>query len=188
MITAVAPSGVTPPTTTYELSTKSVLIEWSPPSDDGGLPTLTYQLEVEDVDGNLQIVDQNAECDTAIIPLPTANLGCRMLVSTFIDTKYRLKSRSVITARIFVSHSHGGTYSAIGGTAILITDPSGLSAPTTEFDIPTDSAVVKWDLPLDDGGLTALTYTLELQDINSNWVTVDQSTECDTVVSPLAPG
>jgi hypothetical protein len=61
----------------------------------------------------------------------------------------------------------------------MITDPSGLAAPETHFEIASRSVLITWALPSDDGGLTDLVYTLEMNDVNLNWVVVDQATECD---------
>lgn len=47
-IVLTAPSGLNNPTTTMDEVTKSVLVLWDKPSEDGGIPSLTYTLELKD--------------------------------------------------------------------------------------------------------------------------------------------
>lgn len=63
------PSGMAAPTTSFDTSTKSALILWDLPSDDGGLNAITYQLEIKTSSLSWEIVDQTNECDTSIAPL-----------------------------------------------------------------------------------------------------------------------
>lgn len=54
--------------------------------------------------------------------------------------------------------------------------PTGLSAPTTLQSVNT--IIVDWSPPSDNGGLTITGYTIQVRDSSSNWITVDQATEC----------
>ena len=51
--------------------------------------------------------------------------------------------------------------------------PSGLANPTTSFDAASDIVMILWTPPTDDGGISSLTYTLDIMDVDGSWISVN---------------
>ena len=82
-----------------------------------------------------------------------------------------------------------GTATSTDSTPLsLQTPPSGLDPPTTAYDVATNSVLILWNPPADNGGFSQLTYILQVQDADGLFVTVNQPVECDTTIAPLPDG
>lgn len=127
---AIPPSGLSPPSTTlnyvsYTLEDDIVIIDWNPPSDDGGL-TVTYSVEILTRSGTWLLTNMNTECNelTQITPYHLPLIAgdsvtrCTILV-TNLKSKYGLQVGDTVQARITATQPVGSVTSSAGGTAVL---------------------------------------------------------------------
>jgi hypothetical protein len=82
-------------------------------------------------------------------------------------TLYRFKYRARNVFGVSDFSSVTSIYAAVA--------PSGLSAPTTTAS--GTNVVIDWNAPSDNGGLAITSYTVQIKDSGSNWVTVTECSE-----------
>ena len=109
---AIDPSGQGPPSTTlsfmsYVDEDDIVVIDWDPPTDNGGL-TVWYSIEVRAKSGSFELMTMGNECyeqtlttnyNMPFFSLADAATRCTVLVSN-LKTKYLLEPGDTVVARI----------------------------------------------------------------------------------------
>jgi hypothetical protein len=103
------------------------LIDWDPPTDNGGLP-VTYTIDIFTKNSVWMAVNVNTECyenNVAITNYRMPHISaaemitrCSILV-TNLKAKYSFDVGDIISARITASHVVGSVTSSLGGTAVL---------------------------------------------------------------------
>lgn len=130
--TAIVPSGLAAPTTSlnynsYTEEDDTILIDWEPPTDMGGLWT-NYGIEVLSKSGTWTQVNVANECyenntlatDYRMPNVNPLELGTRCTLTVLnLKFKYLLTVGDVVSARITASQAVGSVTSDPGGTAIL---------------------------------------------------------------------
>lgn len=112
---AIAPSGLAAPTTTYNSVDSTFLIEWSDPTDTGGLTIASYTIEVKIGASTYQTVDQSTECTESAANILSLT-QCTISVATLSGSPYSLASSTAVIARITATQTVGSVTSADGGT------------------------------------------------------------------------
>ncbi|TNV75036.1 hypothetical protein FGO68_gene6423 [Halteria grandinella] len=133
---AIAPSGLADPTTTLNLLTyveedDIILIDWVPPTDDGGL-AVSYKIEVMNSVGAWLEVDQPNECSEKgtitnyFLPQATtanAVTQCSMLISK-LKSRWGLAIGNTVLARITAFQVVGSVTTTLSGAGTaVIPDP-----------------------------------------------------------------
>ena len=130
--TAIAPSGLAAPTTSliynsYTEEDDTILVDWEPPTDMGGLWT-NYGVEIQAKSGSWVQVSVATECyenntlvtDYRMLNVNPTDLGTRCLMSVInLKSKYLLTVGDAVVARITASQAVGSVTSDAGGIATL---------------------------------------------------------------------
>lgn len=111
---AIAPSGLSDPTTTYNSADSTVVIDWTPPSDNGGL-AVSYTIQVKDGSNNWVTVTQSSQCAETSSDILSLT-QCTITVSTLSST-YSLSTGSYVVAKITATNSIGSVTSGSAGLA-----------------------------------------------------------------------
>ncbi len=114
---AIAPSGLAEPSTTYNSGDSTVLINWSEPSDDGGLSITSYTIQVKDSTSSWVTVDQSTECSESAGTI-LSSTQCTIAVSTLMGSSYSLESDDYVVARVTATQAVGSVTSTESTTTV----------------------------------------------------------------------
>ena len=127
------------------MTTKSqVSFSWSAPTSNGGSVVRDYSIEID---------DNNDSSFTLVASGVTQTSYVQTGVTAGASYSFRLRTRNAVG---FSSYSTVFTIEAA-------TVPSQPSAPTTTLSGDLANVVVAWTLPSDLGGLSILSYKLEIK-------------------------
>ena len=118
IVAATIPSTLAAPTTSYDGATDTVTIDWTTPTDEGGLTITGYVLQIQHADNTWS--QETANCDGVNNATVKSNTACTIPASVLRASPFYLASSASVTAKVVASNSLGSsTESSTGNGATM---------------------------------------------------------------------
>ena len=162
IVAATVPSQPSAPTTTLSGDKTSVIIDWNPPSDLGGLTTDGYKLEIKTQSGTFEKDLTNCDAETnATIQSATS---CTVPITTLRASPFNLVDSDSIYARVTAFNAIGNSaVSQEGNGAKIAGDAPGVPLNLRRSDVitPQDTSIaLDWDAPTFEGTSSITGYSV----------------------------
>ena len=148
-----------------------VMIDWSAPSDLGGLSISGYIVEIKGASGafSKDLTNCDAETNTSIIQATS----CSIPVGILQALPFNLLEQDSVFARITAFNDIGSSTASSegnGGAVPIDADPPEAPSSFSRNDAQTTKTQVafSWSPPASDGGSEILDYSIEMDDDNDD--------------------
>ena len=138
-----------PAAPTTSLSGSNVVISWTAPNRNGGIPTYTVKFSYSSVAG---ITLDNNLCN------PGLATTCTIAIST-LRTSYDLLPGNIGMARVSANNDFGTSDFSPEGNFITLSVPDVPAKPKTTSTLSSNLVTVDWDAPA-QGSTSILDYTV----------------------------
>ena len=150
------PSQPNAPTTTT-IGETTIVVDWNPPSDLGGLTITSYKLEIKTSTSTFEI--DLADCDAESSTATT----CSVPVATLRAAPFNLADLASVSVRVTAINSLGDSTVSVEGNGAIMPIPDTVPAAPSVFSTDSQSTTsisFSWTEPA-DGGDTITDYEID---------------------------